>query len=229
MRNSFDICRAELLAAGIDPNRPRETFAKSRPAADVLARLSPEGREAIDDLDRMFKSVPAWAFETEADREAQRLHRRVHGDRRRMAEMDRDIEQMTKSFAAAAARVSAGDLRAQPISEDDIVAKAHSALRHDHTLSAHDRGTLLIALGDRAGAVFAKSQAPHPMAAKIDKVRTMLEHARKNKHAERAEPIIEECLEHIKKGVVSDEDYGRLSALLSSLKMALAAGDTDAQ
>ena len=195
---------------------------KAKCVADIL-------RAALADLDRMFKSLPPWILETEADREAQRLQRRVRGNTARMAQFDRDLEVLAKSFAPSnAPRVVAVEVHEAPARDDGIVAKAINVLRHDVTISARDRGMLILALGDHAGAAFAKSEAPHPLVSRLDKVREMLERAHREGKAKRGEPIIKEALEHIKRGVVDSADFNRLSVLLSELKSALAAGDDDA-
>jgi hypothetical protein len=195
--------------------------------------FSDDGQAVIRDLEQMFKALPPWAFETAADREAARENRRLaklaRGNPGTMARVRRELETMAKSYAPSPARVVAVETHEQAPSQEAIALKAINALQYDSTLNAAQRGALLIALGDRAGAVFAKSEAPHPMAARIDRVKEMLTRVHKNKHAERAAPIIEECLEHIKKGVVSSEDFNRLSVLLHSVKMALTEGDDDAQ
>jgi hypothetical protein len=195
--------------------------------------FSDDGQAVIRDLEQMFKALPPWAFETAADREAARENRRLaklaRGNPGTMARVRRELETMAKSHARTASRAVAVEVREPPPSQDDLALKAINALQYDPNMSAHDRGMLLIALGDRAGAVFAKSEAPHPMAAKIDRVRAMLEKVHQNKHVERAAPIIEECLQHIKKGVVESEDFNRLTVLLNEVKSALAAGDTDAE
>lgn len=195
--------------------------------------FSDDGQAVIRDLEAMFKALPPWALETAAGREAARENRRLAEMARckpgRMARVRRELETMAKSYAPTASRVVAIETHEQPPGQDDIALKAINALQYDPTLNAAQRGALMLGLGDRAGAVFAKSEAPHPMAAKIDRVKEMLTRVHKNKHAERAAPIIEECLEHIKKGVVSSEDFNRLSVLLHSVKMALTEGDDDAQ
>jgi hypothetical protein len=198
------------------------------------AGFSDDGQAVIRDLEAMFKALPPWALETAADREAARENRRLaklaRGNPRGMARIKRDLEIMVKALPQpTASRVVAVESHEQAPSQDAVALKAINALQYDSTLNAAQRGALLIALGDRAGAVFAKSEAPHPMAAKIDRVRAMLEKVHHNKHAERAEPLIAECLEHIKKGVVEAEDFNRLTVLLNEVKAALAAGDTDAE
>ena len=195
--------------------------------------FSDDGQAVIRDLEAMFKALPPWALETAADREAARENRRLarlaRGNPGTMARVRRELETMAKSYAPTASRVVAAGSHEQAPSQDAVALKAINALQYDSTLNAAQRGALLIALGDRAGAVFAKSEAPHPMAAKIDRVRATLEKVHHNKHAERAEPLIAECLEHIKKGVVEAEDFNRLTVLLNEVKAALAAGDTDAE
>lgn len=191
--------------------------------------FSADGQAVIRDLERMFKSLPPGAIEGLSKRRAQRLADRATKPAPRFAKACRDLDQMVKAIPAVTAKVAGIKVSAPEPSQDEIAMKAISALQYDPTLNAAERGSLMIALGTRVGAVFAKSEAPHPMAAKIDRVKEMLTRVHKNKHAERAAPIIEEALQHIKKGVVSSEDFNRLTVLLNSVKEALAAGDSDAE
>jgi hypothetical protein len=161
---------------------------------------------------------------------AQGLMARARGTSRTFAKALSTLDQMTKSLPAAERRVASIEVQ-EPAAADtrEPVKSMTDALRYDTSLSASDRGYLLLGLGSLAGQAFAKSEAPHPMAAKIDKVKEMLTRVHKNKHAARAAPIIEEALEHIKRGVVDSGDFNRLTVLLNSVEEALAAGDTDAE
>jgi hypothetical protein len=160
---------------------------------------------------------------------AQGLMARARGTSRTFAKALSTLDQMTKSLPAVERRVAAIEVQEQATDTRELVKCMTDALRYDPRLSASDRGYLLLGLGSLAGQAFAKSEAPHPMAAKIDKVKEMLTRVHKNKHAERAAPIIEEALEHIKRGVVDSDDFNRLTVLLNSVKEALRAGDTDVE
>jgi hypothetical protein len=179
---------------------------------------------------RGYLATGRMPVERESASWAQGLMARARGTSWTFAKALSTLDQMTKSLPAASRRVAAIEVQ-EPAAADarDLVKSMTDALRYDPSLSASDRGYLLLGLGSLAGQAFAKSEAPHPMAAKIDKVKEMLTRVHKNEHAERAAPIIEEALEHIKRGIVDSDDYNRLTVLLTGVKMALQAGDSDAE
>jgi hypothetical protein len=183
--------------------------------------------QVVSDL-RGYMETGRLPVERESASWAQGLAARVRGSSRTFAKALNTLGELTKALPATQRRVAAIEVRAPETTDTrELVKSMTDALRYDPSLSASDRGYLLLGLGSLAGQAFAKSEAPHPMAAKIDKVKEMLTRAHKYKHAERAAPMIEEALEHIKRGVVDSDDFARLTVLLNGVKMALQAGDTD--
>jgi hypothetical protein len=202
-----------------------ELFAKSEPAASTI-KLSADGHAVIVDLEAMFKAPPSSVFETESDRWAQRLADRATQSLPSFTKALRTLDQMVKSLPATARRVAAVQVRKQEPTQTELMAKATNALMHDTTLSAHARGMLL--LGVSAAQGFAKSEQ-HPVAAQVEAIRAALEKARDERDLSGpAATYLTEALRHIENGIVDNDDRNRLMGLLQQLKLALAAGDSDA-
>jgi hypothetical protein len=191
--------------------------------------FSSDGQAILVDLERMFKAIPSWAFETAADREAARENRRIvrmaRGNPRGMTRIKRDLDIMTKALPTPAPRHRA-EVAAAP-TDADLVAKAYHHLQFNDGLNAAERGSLMLGISAAHDRGFAKAER-HPVAAQVEQVRTSLERAQRERDLGPAGPFVEEALRHIRNGIVDADDRSRLEGLLLQIRTALAAGDTDA-
>jgi hypothetical protein len=203
-QSSLDLLREE-----------EERFIKADPSA-----------RAIHELGEMFAKASAFK-NAEAERENARLAERCRGNERG-ARLDRDLAVLAKSFPAVQpAKVAAISARQAPASDGDLMAKAVGLLQHDATLNAEQRGRLLLGISARSFAKAARVDQ-HPVAARVDEIRTALEQAKQERDLGPASVYVDEALNQIAQGVVDADDRARLQHLLMQIKLALSAGDTDA-
>jgi hypothetical protein len=101
----------------------------------------------------------------------------------------------------------------------DLVAKSFAALQHSETLSAADRGALMLGLSGIAGRVFSKSQ--HPAIAQVDEIKRDLDAAMQQGHADRAMKIIAAIKRTIAGGRITPGEHACLSIVLSEASQRL--------
>jgi hypothetical protein len=200
-----------------------------------LALLSEEDKRVrnVIELGEMFKAYAAHE-NAEAERENAQLAERCRGNAERDARFDSDLAVLAKSFPSVKSEPVARIAEVTAPTEGELVAKAMTHLYFDDGLNAAERGNLLLGVSAAHGRAFAKAQRAdqHPVAARVEEIRTALEQAR----AERELPpnaavYVDEALHHLAQigsGIVTADDAGRLQHLLMQIKLAMSAGDTGA-
>jgi len=212
--NSYQMLLEEEAAMGRG-----ELFAKSEPSATALGSFD----KLVADLNHYLDTG---SLPVQPDNGAQEIADRAMKPSPRFSKACRDLDQMVKGIPVTAKRVAGIEITAPAPTRRELMAKATNALMHDATLSAHDRGMLL--LGVSAAQGFAKAEQ-HPVAAQVEKIKAALEQARDTRDLSGpAATYLAEALRHIEQGITDEDDRVRLMGLLNQLKLALAAGDEGA-
>jgi hypothetical protein len=194
--------------------------------------FSAGGQAVIRDLERMFKALPPEAIEAPAKLAAQRLADRAKKPAPRFSKALGDLGAMVKAIPQTAARVAGIKVAPPEPTEAELVAKATGHLLFNDQLNAAERGALLLGISaahDRSFAKAQRAEQPHPVAGQIEAIKAALIKARDERDLSGpAATYLAEALRHIEQGITDADDRNRLMALLQQLKLALAAGDSDA-
>jgi hypothetical protein len=202
----------------------------------VFAKAAPFGgpfEMAVHDL-RHFLDHGVLPEQAETQRWAQGLMNKAKSPVASFTKALATLDQMTAALPAAAHRASANPVRFDRFKrelEADLVLKATNALMFNDQLNAAERGSLMLGLSAAHDRAFAKAQRAdaHPVASQIEAIKTALEQARDTRDLSGpAATYLTEALRHIEQGITDQDDRTRLMSLLQQLKLALAAGDSDA-
>jgi hypothetical protein len=216
MRGSYQMCLDELAAHGRAPLARQSSVGARRAAPGGLfaksfsAAGNSHGRSAFDEL---IDELHAYRQRRDARRANAALAKRVAGRTsagETFANAAAGLDAMFKSQCVKP--ILMVKRAAKPAS---TIAKAFGALQSDVSLTADQRGRLMLGISGAADR-FAKSQ--HPMLDRIDEVRAKLDAALASGHAGRAEPLIQEALKLINSGRIEGADHARLSLLLSETR-----------